>query len=186
MSHIRAIGATTALAAAGLMILSSVAVAHDGPLLRTLGGSTTGGLAHRVLTATSRPARSRDLIIGLAGNDKLEAGDRRDVIRGNRGNDAIDGGAGSDRIRGGLGDDRLAGGDGPDKILGGPGADGINGQAGHDRIKAGRGADLIIANDGVRDWISCGPGKDRVKADRRDRVSRDCERVVRVSPTVAD
>jgi Ca2+-binding RTX toxin-like protein len=185
MSHVRAIGATTALAAAGLMILSSVAAAHDRPHFGPSGFDNrwvgTPGADSYIA-----PLASRDLIIGLAGNDKLQAGDRRDAIRGNRGNDAIDGGAGSDRIRGGLGDDRLAGGDGPDRILGGPGADGINGQAGHDRIKAGRGADLIIANDGVRDWISCGPGQDRVKADRRDRVSRDCERVVRVSPIVTD
>ena len=69
-----------------------------------------------------------------------------------------------------------------DKIVGGPGADGINGGLGRDLIMAGRGGDRIVANDGMRDHIICGAGFDAVKADRRDRVARDCERVVRVRP----
>jgi Ca2+-binding RTX toxin-like protein len=179
MPHIRTLGAATAIAAAGLMVMSTVVVAHEGPHFGPFrfDDRWVGTDGDDQYTA---PDESRDLIIGLAGNDVLRAGDRRDVVRGGAGNDAIDGGEGSDKIVGGSGNDRLAGGDQPDKILGGPGDDGINGQGGRDVIRAGRGNDLIIANDGARDFIACGAGRDTVKADRRDRVSRDCERVVRV------
>jgi len=179
MSQFRSLGAIIALVAAGLVALSSVAVAHGGPHFgpNKFDNRWVGTPEADAYTA---PEGSRDLIIGLGGNDRLQAGDRRDVIFGNRGDDAINGGSGRDLIRGGFGDDRLAGGDQADKILGGPGADGINGQAGHDVIDAGRGNDLIIADDGQADIIRCGPGRNRVRADQRDRVARDCERVVRV------
>ncbi len=165
MSHFRSLGATIALVAAGLVVLSSVALAHGGPHFgpNRFDNRWVGTPEADVFTA---PEGSRDLIIGLGGNDRLLAGDRRDVIVGDRGDDAIDGGAGRDFIRGGLGDDRLAGGDQADKIFGGPGADGINGQAGHDVIDAGLGDDLIIADEGQADTIRCGPGSDRVRADR--------------------
>jgi hypothetical protein len=48
-----------------------------------------------------------------------------------------------------------------------------------DKIRAFAGNDLVHARDGVRDEVSCGPGRDRVLADRRDRIARDCERVSR-------
>ncbi len=185
MPQIRTLGAATAIVAAGVMVISSVAAAHPGHrhfgphVFDNVWIDTEGEDAYEA------PDGSRDKIIGLAGNDVLFAKDKRDLVRGNTGDDAIDGGAGSDLIFGGRGDDRLAGGDQPDKIIGGPGADAINGQAGRDVILAGRGADLIIANDGARDYIRCGPGKDAVKADKRDRVARDCERVVRVRPAPA-
>jgi hypothetical protein len=175
----------TAILAAMLMVLSSVAAANSGPHFWPwdFDNRWVGTDGDDEYTA---PEGSRDLIIGLAGNDVLSGGDRRDVIKGNAGNDAIDGGGAMDIIRGGLGDDRLAGGARPDWIFGGPGNDGINGQQGRDTIRAGRGDDLIVANDGQRDRIYCGPGRDAVKADRRDRVARDCERVARVAPVTTD
>jgi hypothetical protein len=33
----------------------------------------------------------------------------------------------------------------------------------------------------VRDLIRCGSGRDRVIAERRDRIARDCERVTRLA-----
>jgi hypothetical protein len=70
-----------------------------------------------------------------------------------------------------------------DKICGRRGADYIFPVEGNDVVKAGDGNDLIDAVDGraYRDRISCGRGLDRVIADRRDRVSHDCERVRRRS-----
>ena len=181
MPQIRRLGATIAVVATAALALSNVAAAHDGPHFGP-DGFDNKWVGTPDADEYTAPEDSRDLIIGLGGNDRLSAGDLRDVVHGNRGNDAINGGEGRDLIRGGLGKDRLAGGDQADKIFGGPGDDGINGQAGRDVIRAGRGDDLIIANDGQRDVIRCGPGKDSVRADRRDRVSRDCERVVRVRP----
>ncbi|MCA1587134.1 MAG: hypothetical protein LC744_00150 [Chloroflexi bacterium] len=71
------------------------------------------------------------------------------------------GGSGNDRINGGSGNDRLFGG------------------ANIDNFSGGSGNDVISARDGRRDTVNCGTGRDRVTADRRDRVSRNCERVRR-------
>jgi hypothetical protein len=41
------------------------------------------------------------------------------------------------------------------------------------------GNDTVAVRDGPPDRVSCGPGRDRVRADRGDAVGRDCERVSR-------
>ena len=46
-------------------------------------------------------------------------------------------------------------------------------------ISGGAGNDTITARDGKRDRISCGSGRDKVTADKRDRVAKNCERVSR-------
>jgi dipeptidyl aminopeptidase/acylaminoacyl peptidase len=46
-------------------------------------------------------------------------------------------------------------------------------------VYALEGADTVLARDGRRQSIHCGSGRDRVVADRRDRVAPDCERVRR-------
>jgi Ca2+-binding RTX toxin-like protein len=60
------------------------------------------------------------------------------------------------------------------------------GGGGNDHIYGGGGNDTIGAQDGERDWISCGtngahsvPDRDVVYADRVDNVARDCEVVHR-------
>jgi Tol biopolymer transport system component len=72
--------------------------------------------------------------------------------------------------------DRLAGTSGRDKICGLGGADVIAGGGGRDTILAGSGNDRIYARDGRRDVIDCDTGRDRVVADRVDRVAPNCER----------
>ena len=67
----------------------------------------------------------------------------------------------------------------PDRICGRRGADDIHLWAGKDFVNAGAGHDLIFSKDGNSDVISCGPGRDLVIADRKDKVSRDCERIRR-------
>ena len=69
-----------------------------------------------------------------------------------------------------------------DQICGRRGADEIHPGYGKDYVTAGAGPDVIYARDGYRDVISCGRGRDRVIADRKDKVSRSCERVRRGSP----
>ena len=66
-----------------------------------------------------------------------------------------------------------------DLIRGTPGADRIKGGGGPDRIIARGGKDLIRVRGGGRDRVNCGSGIDTVIADRRDRVTRNCERVRR-------
>ncbi len=91
----------------------------------------------------------------------------------------LTGESGNDTVSGGSGNDRLSGSAGRDRITGSAGNDRISGGSSVDRLSGGSGNDRIFARDGVADSITCGSGRDRVNADRRDRVSRDCERVVR-------
>ncbi|MCW2924948.1 MAG: hypothetical protein JWM98_2352 [Thermoleophilia bacterium] len=84
---------------------------------------------------------------------------RADTVTLTAGADTFDGLAGNDVINGGAGNDRLTGG------------------AGRDRVSGGAGNDLVNVRDGKPgDVATCGPGRDRVLADRGDRVARDCER----------
>jgi hypothetical protein len=75
--------------------------------------------------------------------------------------------------------DKLTGTPLRDLIDGRGGDDGIVGGGGDDRMSGGPGADTIISKDRYRDSVRCGPGLDRVVADYRDRLARDCERVRR-------
>jgi hypothetical protein len=81
----------------------------------------------------------------------------------------MSGNGGRDRVKGGPGRDKLKGGGGKDRIEGGGGKDKLSGGAGNDRLKA---------SDRSRDKVNCGAGKkDRAVVDRRDKVSRSCEKV---------
>jgi len=91
-------------------------------------------------------------------------------LMGTRSCDRLFGMSGADFINGRQGADVIDGGAGNDRLIGGPGRDQIRGGAGNDKI---------LARDGARDRITCGPGRDIVTVDRVDRVTRDCERVLR-------
>jgi uncharacterized repeat protein (TIGR01451 family) len=128
-----------------------------------------------------------DTLFGLDGSDLLRGGDAGDCLWGGDGSDVLDGDGGDDGLWGGNGRDRLLGGPGNDRlrgglkrdvIMGGDGDDELLPGTGRDLVRAGFGNDLISARDGSRDVIECGPGDDRVSADRRDRL-RGCEHVVR-------
>jgi Ca2+-binding RTX toxin-like protein len=67
--------------------------------------------------------------------------------------------------------DRLSGGDGNDRIDGGDG---------RNRYLGGAGRDVIDAANGSVETISCGTGRDVVRADAGDRL-RGCERVFRLT-----
>ena len=120
----------------------------------------------------------KDRLFGLGGDDCLEGGNGDDALDGGAGDDTLTGAAGQDRLAGGSGDDRLTGGAGNDRLAGGAGKDTISPGAGRDSVMAGAGNDTINAADGVRETIDCGPGKDTVRADRRDRL-KHCEKVTR-------
>jgi hypothetical protein len=109
---------------------------------------------------------------GGRGNDVLKAPrSTYGILDGGPGNDAIAGSRFADELEGGAGNDRVAGGGGPDHITGGPGKD---------RLSGGTGSDSLRSRDAKRDTVRCGPGRDRVKADRRDRVW-GCERISRTA-----
>ena len=125
----------------------------------------------------------RDRLYGNDDNDKLIGGGGNDRLLGGDGRDELFGGSGRDRLEGGAANDMLAGGSSNDDLIGGSGDDRIFGESGHDRIvaggglnqiDAGSGNDSIAARNGERDRIICGRGRDRVHADRYDRLN-GCE-----------
>ena len=129
-----------------------------------------------------------DLAFGEPGNDILNGAAGNDDLSGEAGNDRLLGGPGNDALgeefasepgQGGPGDDTLEGGPGNDLLFGGPGRDRLVGGPGRDTASGGDGDDTISVRDGTPDSVTCGRGRDFVTADRRDRVSRDCERVLR-------
>jgi Ca2+-binding RTX toxin-like protein len=131
-----------------------------------------GALTLQVTTPTRTPSTATKGVTksGTAQPDTLTGTTRNDTLRGLAGNDLLRGLAGNDVLFGGPGSDRLFGGPGNDRLVGGPGRDQLNGGSGNDRIEA---------RDGHWDTVVCGPGRDTVIADRRDRVGNDCERVSR-------
>jgi hypothetical protein len=90
----------------------------------------------------------------------------------------LTGTAAANVLRGLGGNDRLFGRGGNDTLFGGKGNDFLDGGPGLDRLVGGLGNDTIMARDGQRDTIDCGPGRDVVTADRLD-VVRGCEKVSR-------
>lgn len=98
------------------------------------------------------------------------------VLRGTPDDDRLIGTGAGERIVGGKGADKLNGRGGDDCVLGKGGGDRLTGGSGKDHIAGGRGADRIRSRDGRRDVVNCGPGRDRVRADKADRLHA-CERV---------
>ena len=129
-----------------------------------------------------------DRLLGAAGADRLIGGRHRDRMLGGNDRDRLFGGSSGDRVKGGYGADLVAGGSGNDRLDGGPETDRVYGERGHDRIRAGGGRNILdggSGNDNIfarnhrRDVIRCGSGRDRVSADRTDRVQVSCERIRR-------
>ena len=110
--------------------------------------------AHPVSSCWQRGTLFRDVIVGTGAADTIDAYLDADRVYGEEGNDVLNGWGGSDFLYGG---------------------------AGQDLLRGGRGADRLAARDGQLDMIRCGPGRDRVLADRIDFVARDCELVARGS-----
>lgn len=120
-------------------------------------------------TITAQPGAS------IRGGVFSVGGPGNDVLRAPPGTGAIiEGGSGNDVIIGSRKSDLLDGEGGNDRVSGRAGADDITGGRGTDRLSGGSGRDDINSRDSKRDSVSCGPGRDRVKADRRDHL-RGCE-----------
>jgi Ca2+-binding RTX toxin-like protein len=77
------------------------------------------------------------------------------------------GGPGTDDLEDGAGDDVLYGGDGVDVFYTGRGEDVLYG---------GDGSDVLYDDDGQRDKLYCGEGRDSYWADKLDYVDSSCEK----------
>jgi Ca2+-binding RTX toxin-like protein len=112
------------------------------------------------------------------GDDVLKGGSGNDRLYGSGGKDSLDGASGADRLSGGAGNDTLKGGSGRDRLAGGAGNDKLNGGTGANTYSGGAGDDTIDSVNGTKETVNCGRGRDRVHADRKDRL-RGCEKVKR-------
>jgi len=121
-------------------------------------------------SAPAEPAPTAPGAVAGTQSTRVRATSHADRLVGTPQRDTLRGLGGGDTILGLAGDDLLDGGTGNDTLVGGKGRDLLYGRAGNDALSV---------RDGSRDRVSCGMGRDRVVADRRDVVSRDCERVVR-------
>jgi Ca2+-binding RTX toxin-like protein len=143
----------------------------------------------RICVGTDGP----DTLNGTSGFDYLDARQGNDQLYGHERYDILDGDAydardtstdGNDRIAGGRSFDEMYGYGGNDRFLGRTGGDYIFAEEsseneGEDVVRGGEGNDWILARDGVKDTILCGPGKhDAVFFDNGgiDTVSNSCER----------
>jgi Ca2+-binding RTX toxin-like protein len=99
--------------------------------------------------------------------------DSGEQIKGTRHAEEIRGLGGDDEITDGLGKDLVYGDDGADNLIG------YGGDTSVDRFYGRAGDDTIQSRDvpASKDRVRCGPGVDRVYADKADVVSEDCERV---------
>ncbi|CAN5778244.1 hypothetical protein BH18ACT2_BH18ACT2_12850 [soil metagenome] len=87
--------------------------------------------------------------------DGGNGGSGSQVLIGIAGPDRIDGGSGNDLICGGGGNDTIAGGSGHDVLYGDDGNDSIAGGAGNDRLDGGAGSDACQPGSGVNQVVNC-------------------------------
>lgn len=146
------------------------------------GGGGGAGSGSSDPTEPLRPGGCLALVVGSEAADTLSGAAIAEVVlalggdddvRGAGGHDCLVGGPGRDNVRGEAGSDRLAGGPGGDRLFGGPGVNAYD---------AGPGRDFIDAGNAKGELVHCGPGRDRVRADRGD-VLRGCEVVVSPRPS---
>ena len=189
-----------AVLAAGALVVGSGAAGAVVPAAGGGGGGTSGD-------DVLRGGRGPDVIAGLDGDDRIYGRRGSDRLHGDRGADRLYGGRGADRLRGGggpdvifgeLGADHATGGAGNDRVYAGRGRDHVEGGDGDDvlfaragkdvegrgdrdgdRVQGGAGDDVAVTRDGERDHVSCGDGRDSVRADFKDRVDASCETVER-------
>jgi Ca2+-binding RTX toxin-like protein len=179
--------AAIASLAAGL-VLAAVAFAH--------GDSDMNKVVGTMDDDTLRGTMSADEIVAKKGNDTLSGLAEDDKLIGGRGGDSLSGGPDDDAVLGGRKPDDSDGDhmsytgddahkdpdtpDGKDNLSGGTGDDLLAGGENRDRVRGGPGDDFVFAShDNAADTISCGAGTDKVKADRKDDVAKNCEIVER-------
>ncbi len=161
--------------AAALVLASGVALAVN----------KVGTNGHDVLRGTDGKDNllglgGQDDIFGRGGSDNLVGGPGKDNVLGGDerpaggGDKNLDGGPGNDFVGGGKGSDNIVGGDGNDLLV-----DGGLRESSEDKVAGGDGNDVIdvVNRPAGKDLVACGGGFDRVLADRKDTVARDCEKV---------
>lgn len=151
-----------------------------------------------------------DILDGGAGSDVLDGGAGPDVLNGGEDSDLVtyasrsagvtvtldgapgDGepgendhiGADVESVVTGEGDDNVTGNARPQTIVSGAGDDLVDLGAGEDFTDTGPGDDRVTSRDNRMDFVSCGSGRDSLKADGKDQFD-ECEKVDRPKGSVA-
>ena len=158
--------------------------ARKGTQMRRTAAILTVGALMVASSSGADLAAFGDSITGTDHTDIISGTGRAEQISGLGGGDRINGGGGPDLVEGGRSSDELGDGLGQDVVYGGSGRDNLIGQGGdtsRDRFNAGIGDDTVQPVDApaVEDVVTCGPGIDKVYADKADIVNDNCERVRR-------
>ena len=126
-------------------------------------------------------ASNVESIYGGRGNDVISGNTKKNGLVGGGGRDTLNGGAGDDGLVAGRGRTRdvLNGGPGDDVLSGNAGANRLNPGPGADTLETSGGADIVGAHDGFLDKFDCGSGRERLRLDRLDFITRDCGGVTR-------
>lgn len=155
-----------------------------GPGFDEMDYSERSGSIRANLASPSNPAGESGENDSLTGIESVRGGAGPDVLRAGGGNALLYGSGGNDRLYGGLGDDSLWAGGGHDKLWGLGGRDILEGEEGKDALKGGcdrdsmrggSGNDRLYADDGFRDKLGGGSGRDFARYDQLD-VVRNVER----------
>ncbi len=130
--------------------------------------------AGKVMNITA--GNADDMILGVAGKNRLKGGSGDDTLVGREDNDFLRGQAGDDRLVGMAGKDTLYGDTGADVLYGdidkngssAGAADVLNGGFGNDRLFGGNGDDRLYGGEGG-DFLAGGNGEDMlIGGDDRD------------------
>jgi Ca2+-binding RTX toxin-like protein len=106
------------------------------------------GVQVGVATILTAPTAFAAIMVGGAGDDRLNGGGGSDWLSGSGGADSIYGADGDDTMSGGVGDDLLVGGAGEDRLFGGNGHDLIKGGTTGDVLSGGDGNDTLFGEEG--------------------------------------
>jgi Ca2+-binding RTX toxin-like protein len=115
------------------------------------------------------PGPLGDRLHGGAGNDTLNGDRGRDLASGGIGDDTVNGGEGADRVFANIGRDTVTGGEGDDVLWALARVDvTVLGDQEGDTLDGGNGDDRFNVRDGEADRVTCGEGRDKVRADQFD------------------
>lgn len=179
-----------AVAASSLPVAppASAGFAPGGPLPSGCVGDfvdRTGTQADDFLVTSVAIGARAERLYGLDGNDRMAGGNGQgSCLFGGKGTDNMTLGEGGGVLLGEEGSDLLIGANQAEGLLGGPGPDALAGMAGDDVLRGdsgvdgfsgGPGDDVLLTEDGRRELVLCGTGRDQVKADAFDALF-NCER----------
>ena len=140
------------------------------PVCRAIAGETS---AAYLLRLAEFGHRVRVVVRAVNSGGATEAASAISVVIGR----VFLGTAAGEVIVGTIGADVIRARGGNDRALGGAGRDRLNGGLGVDSLSGGTGDDVLLARDGLADWVGCGWGQDVAVVDRRDHVGAACESV---------